>query len=615
MVSMVLGVLQDGRAQPFYEMTDLAELGIVSANCLNNRGVVAGVNREADELILVERGRVVARAAWPGGQISPHAINDRNDVVGNVFFASKPAQSFRFTGGQFTEIPALPGHELSYPVGINNSGMILMRGLGGTLGDRGYRWIDGVLTEIGHLGEPGLTWSVAINSRGAVAGHASVAAFTPAHAFLWDGSSMTDLGGLNGGRASYGLGLNDQNVVVGSASPSPEVTDRRGPVAFSGGRAVNLDPSAASGVIRITEALGVNNLSAIIGTSPRAAIWLGGRKYDLDDCVDRREGGRLLTVARPIAINDRGQILAEVMTPEFELRVALLSPVRKSSSPSRIINLSGRAAAGVDSTTAIAGFVLGVGGSGKLLLRTAGPSLSSYGVSNAARDPAIYLYDGDGAFLEQNDDWGEGLNGNDVRSVAARVGAFPYAEESLDAALVVQVPPGSYSTHALNRSDPDGIVLAEVYDADGGASAGLVNASIRMRIGAGDATGIAGFVIGGEDPCTVLVRSVGPALKEVGVDGHLEDPVLWLYRDQNPYLGNDDWGSPEATPLLYHVMQRIGAFGIVEGSKDAALLATLTPGAYSVHVTGKNGQSGVALAEIYLVPESALDAALAAATP
>src|SRR5690606_20517213 len=117
MVSMVLGVLQDGRAQPFYEMTDLAELGIVSANCLNNRGVVAGVNREADELILVERGRVVARAAWPGGQISPHAINDRNDVVGNVFFASKPAQSFRFTGGQFTEIPALPGHELSYPVG------------------------------------------------------------------------------------------------------------------------------------------------------------------------------------------------------------------------------------------------------------------------------------------------------------------------------------------------------------------------------------------------------------------------------------------------------------------------------------------------------------------
>jgi hypothetical protein len=38
------------------------------------------------------------------------------------------------------------------------------------------------------------------------------------------------------------------------------------------------------------------------------------------------------------------------------------------------------------------------------------------------------------------------------------------------------------------------------------------------------------------------------------------------------------------------------------GSRDAAVLITLAPGAYSAAITGAGGATGVALAEIYSVP-------------
>jgi hypothetical protein len=45
-----------------------------------------------------------------------------------------------------------------------------------------------------------------------------------------------------------------------------------------------------------------------------------------------------------------------------------------------------------------------------------------------------------------------------------------------------------------------------------------------------------------------------------------------------------------------------GAFALVAGSKDAALILTLAPGAYTAQVTPADG-TGVALVEIYEVPE------------
>jgi hypothetical protein len=46
----------------------------------------------------------------------------------------------------------------------------------------------------------------------------------------------------------------------------------------------------------------------------------------------------------------------------------------------------------------------------------------------------------------------------------------------------------------------------------------------------------------------------------------------------------------------------VGAFALVPGSADAALLIHLAPGAYTVHLSGLGGTSGNALIEVYEVP-------------
>jgi len=46
-----------------------------------------------------------------------------------------------------------------------------------------------------------------------------------------------------------------------------------------------------------------------------------------------------------------------------------------------------------------------------------------------------------------------------------------------------------------------------------------------------------------------------------------------------------------------------GAFTLAHGSKDAALIVVLAPGAYTAVVSGVGGLTGVALVEIYEIPE------------
>jgi hypothetical protein len=46
----------------------------------------------------------------------------------------------------------------------------------------------------------------------------------------------------------------------------------------------------------------------------------------------------------------------------------------------------------------------------------------------------------------------------------------------------------------------------------------------------------------------------------------------------------------------------VGAFGLPAASRDAAVLTSLTPGSYTVQVSGVGGATGEALVEIYEVP-------------
>ncbi len=126
----------------------------------------------------------------------------------------------------------------------------------------------------------------------------------------------------------------------------------------------------------------------------------------------------------------------------------------------------------------------------------------------------------------------------------------------------------------------------------------LVNLSSRVRVTGGDASRsvIAGFVITGSSPQEVLIRAIGPGLRGFNVPDALDNPRLQLFDSAGRMVAeNDDWvgtGNVGATG------DRVGAFRLTAGSRDAAIVTSLFPGGYTAVVTGVNG-NGVALIEVY----------------
>ena len=136
------------------------------------------------------------------------------------------------------------------------------------------------------------------------------------------------------------------------------------------------------------------------------------------------------------------------------------------------------------------------------------------------------------------------------------------------------------------------------------APARFVNLAVRSRVGGGDEALITGFVIGEGLARTVLIRAVGPTLgaDPFNVPGVLARPVLTLFRGAQALATNTGWGSAANAAEIRGAAARSGAFALPERSLDSALLVTLSPGPYTVQVTGVAGATGVALAEVYEVP-------------
>ena len=272
--------------------------------------------------------------------------------------------------------------------------------------------------------------------------------------------------------------------------------------------------------------------------------------------------------------------------------------IRQAVSTTRLVNLSVRARVGTGDQTLIVGFVVTGTDPKPLLIRGIGPTLVGMGVPTAVADPEFKVFDHNAQAFLANDDWGGSA---DLSATFARLGAFALSPASKDAALYSTVAPGLYTTHLYGVDGADGVALVELYDGDSHVYTRLVNVSARSVTRDGDDTLIAGFVLTGAAPKTVLLRGIGPALISQGLAAAsvLVDPRLTLFRDGAIVATNDDWAG---TAALTHAFQTVGAFALDPSSKDAAMLVTLDPGIYSVHVTGAPGASGVALVEVYETP-------------
>ncbi len=126
----------------------------------------------------------------------------------------------------------------------------------------------------------------------------------------------------------------------------------------------------------------------------------------------------------------------------------------------------------------------------------------------------------------------------------------------------------------------------------------LINLSVRSLTGAESSSLIVGYVLGGSGTGghkPLIVRGVGPTLTSFDVAGVLADPTLQLYDGASRLIDqNDDWaGGFDFT--------QVGAFPFTgPAPKDAAIYTTnAAAGPGSIIVGGKNGATGVALAEVY----------------
>ncbi len=106
---------------------------------------------------------------------------------------------------------------------------------------------------------------------------------------------------------------------------------------------------------------------------------------------------------------------------------------------------------------------------------------------------------------------------------------------------------------------------------------------------------IGGFIITGTELKRVLIRGLGPSLNGSGIT--LSDPTLELHQGSTTLATNDNW---KTRPDTTSQQEDIEATTIPPANdSESAILAMLSPGAYTVVLAGQGGETGVSLVEVY----------------
>ncbi len=324
----------------------------------------------------------------------------------------------------------------------------------------------------------------------------------------------------------------------------------------------------------------------------------GGRLFFLDSLAPNRvqefqlgnENRKLGLFVKGIGEDAAGElyILADSAVGLSGTGGRVLKLVPPPPSPA-LLNLSTRLNVGSGENVLIGGFIV-VGSTGKpVILRGIGPSLSSDGqpVPGRLADPLLELHDGSGATIASNDDW---VNSAEKQQIIDTGIQPPNDKES---ALLRTLNPGVYTAVLRSANGVDGVGLVELYDIGQSAPANAVNISTRGLVQTGANVMIGGFIIGGSNSRTLIARAIGPSLAGSSVSNPLSDPKLELHNDSGTIVAsNDNWRSTQE--------EQISQSGLApQNDKEAAILTTLTPGAYTAVVSGGDGGTGVALVEVY----------------
>lgn len=158
---------------------------------------------------------------------------------------------------------------------------------------------------------------------------------------------------------------------------------------------------------------------------------------------------------------------ARITAADATAQGVVLAEVYDTDAPSahdRLVAVSTLGSVGPGERGLVSGFTIAGQAPKRLLIRAVGPGLALFGVGGGLADPQLLVHTaGLEAPVAKNDDW----DGHDEEAaVFTAAGAFALAPGSKDAALVVSLPPGSYTVTVAATSGATGTALVELYDLD-----------------------------------------------------------------------------------------------------------------------------------------------------
>ena len=253
------------------------------------------------------------------------------------------------------------------------------------------------------------------------------------------------------------------------------------------------------------------------------------------------------------------------------------------------VGISTRGKVEADTRQMVAGFYVTGTVPVRVALRTQGPSLAKYGITNPAQKTRLKLYDQSGNLLGENAGWKTHQDWRLLESLSMN----PDTEN--EAAMVATLWPGLYTAEVSDDTGANGVGIVEAYNIDNLTTGRLSGLSTRGVVGMDQDQLVAGINIK-DQARTLLIRTQGPGLTRYGVSGVVSDTVLSIIPSGggDPIATNDDWRSDARNARLATDLASMAP----SDEREAALIITLQPGIYTALVSGKT-DTGVGIVEIY----------------
>ena len=378
--------------------------------------------------------------------------------------------------------------------------------------------------------------------------------------------------------ANHGIGLRNEfaqletgNTIYRRAAGGENITNRSGTVTSHGS---NLSDDAAGGDESTGPGGLLNAAGDIRNTDPRVA--------ELASNGGRTATHALLPDSPAINAGNDGNAPVRDQRDYVRSGVSDIGAFEFGGvKASTLANIATRMQVQTGENVLIGGFIITGTEQKKLMLRAVGPSLD---LSGRLENPTLEIVDSSNEQVAFNDNW------NDAPNRQEMIDSQVAPAHNLESAILVQLAPGPYTAVMRGAADTSGIGVVEVYDLERSANAELANIATRGFVQTAEKVMIGGFIMVGPNAQRVLIRAIGPSLP---LSGSLADPLLELFDGNGSALrANDNWRENQEAEII--------ATSIAPShEREAAILETLAPGAYTAVVRGVNAATGVAVVEVY----------------